>query len=111
MRELISKAQKRALLEQEMEKYLAKGGAVEEVEQGISGRENPMKALLPVLFNEKILKRTDARAELKKVDARKHPNKRPPTIKAKPRKKIPVYDDFGEILRWVWNDERPVLKD
>jgi len=107
----ISKAQKRALLEQEMENYLAKGGAVEEVEQGISGRENPMQALLPVLFNEKTLKRTDARAELKKVDARKHPNKRPPTIKAKPRKKIPVYDDFGEILRWVWSDENPANRE
>jgi hypothetical protein len=111
VKQLVSKAQKRALLEQEMEKYLAKGGAVEEVEQGISGRENPMKALLPVLFNEKVLKRTDARAELKKVDDRKHPKKRPTVIKAKLRKKIPVYDDFGEVLRWVWNDESPSLKD
>ena len=105
MRQPISKAQKRALLEEEMQNYLAKGGEVEEVEQGISGRENPMQALLPVLFNEKILKRTDARAALKQLDARKHPAKATPMARAKSRKKIPVYDDFGEVLRWVWSEE------
>jgi len=101
----ITKAQKRALLEQEMQNYLSKGGEVEEVDQGISGRENPMQALLPVLFNEKTLKRTDARAELNKVDARKHPKKNAPVARTKAKKKVPVYDDFGEILRWVWDDE------
>jgi len=25
--------------------------------------------------------------------------------RAKAKKKVPVYDDFGEILRWVWDDE------
>ena len=105
MKRPITKAQKRALLEQEMQNYLSKGGEVEEVDQGISGRENPMQALLPVLFNEKTLKRTDARAELNKVDARKHPKKNAPVARAKTKKKVPVYDDFGEILRWVWDDE------
>ncbi len=88
-----------------MQNYLSKGGEVEEVDQGISGRENPMQALLPVLFNEKTLTRTDARAELNKVDARKHPKKAAPVVRSKAKKKIPVYDDFGEILRWVWDDE------
>ncbi len=105
MKQLITKAQKRALLEQEMQKYLAKGGEVEEVDQGISGRENPMQALLPVLFNEKILKRTDARGALNKLDARKQSKKPTHTPRAKPKKKIPVYDDFGEVLRWVWAEE------
>ncbi len=107
MKKPISKAQKRALLDDAVANYLSKGGEVEEVMQGISGRENPDQALPPVLFNEKTMQRTDARPALKKVDARKHPNpkKNPSNTRPKAKKKIPVYDDFGEILRWVWSDE------
>ncbi len=107
MRERITKAQKRELLDQEMARFLAKGGEVLEVEQGISGRENPMQAMMPILFNEKALSRTDARPALCQLDSRKNLNSKKPnpvTPKIR-RKKIAVYDDFGEVLRWVWNDE------
>ncbi len=107
MRERITKAQKRELLDQEMARFLAKGGEVLEVKQGISGRENTSKAMMPILFSEKALSRTDARPALCKLDSRKNintkkPKPSPPTIR---RKKVPIYDDFGEVLRWVWNDE------
>lgn len=100
MKYLSSKALKSNQLSQEMEQFLSKGGQVAEIAQGISGRENPMSALLPILFNDKTLKRTDARQALNAIDARKH--SKTPAIKVKPAKKVPVYDDFGEILRWVW---------
>ena len=106
MRQLTTKAQKREALDKEMEKYLAKGGEVLHVEQGQSGLENPTQAMLPVLFNEKVGTRTDARSVLKKMDARnKKPKKPVHTPRPKQKKKIPVYDDFGEVLRWVWAEE------
>jgi hypothetical protein len=46
-----SKADRRAELDKEVENFLSKGGTVSNVEQGVSGRENPMKALVPVLFS------------------------------------------------------------
>jgi hypothetical protein len=98
-----SKADKRAALNKEMEDFLSDGGKVNSVDQGVSGRENPTKALLPVLFNEKSGSRTDARDALNTMDSRKPHKNNTKTIK-RPKKK-PVYDDFGELLRWVWVDE------
>ncbi|MFT5592802.1 MAG: hypothetical protein ACI8SR_001164 [Oceanicoccus sp.] len=98
-----SKADKRAALNKEMEDFLSEGGKVSSVDQGVSGRENPTKALLPVLFNEKSSERTDAREALKALDSRK-PHKTQTKPNKRPTKK-PVYDDFGELLRWVWVDE------
>ncbi|GAA6133479.1 hypothetical protein NBRC116188_02680 [Oceaniserpentilla sp. 4NH20-0058] len=98
-----TKADKRAELNAEMERFLAKGGKVDSVPQGISGRENPEKALTPALFAEKASARTDARNALKSLDARKA-SKTSQKSHKRPTKK-PVYDDFGELLRWVWVDE------
>ena len=106
MRHITTKAQKREALDKEMEKYLSKGGEVLQVEQGKSGFENPTQAVLPILFNEKAGTRTDARNVLSKMDARnKKPKKPIHTPRPKQKKKVPVYDDFGEVLRWVWADE------
>jgi hypothetical protein len=98
-----SKADRRAELDKEVENFLSKGGTVSNVEQGVSGRENPMKALVPVLFSEKSGARTDARTALQSMDSRKQQKNQAKTTK-RPTKK-PVYDDFGELLRWVWTDE------
>lgn len=105
MKHITTKAEKRASLTEEMERYFQNGGTVDEVEQGVSGRDNPAQAILPVLFGEKSMQRTDARGALKAIDARKKKScdKKPTTKKSK---KVPVYDDFGEILRWVWEDEK-----
>ncbi|EAT13517.1 hypothetical protein HF888_08770 [Bermanella marisrubri] len=104
MKKLPSKKQRRAQLDKEIENYLNHGGQIDKVPQGTSGRENPEAALLPVLFAEKAHLRTDARPALQQLDTRKNKKKLPPRHKAR-RKKKPIYDDFGEILRWVWDDK------
>lgn len=100
-----TKAEKRESLNQEVERFLAQGGTIHNVEQGVSGRENPASALIPSLFDGKSQTRTDASDALKALDNRKKNNQ----TKTKPtrrntRKKVPVYDDFGELLRWVWQE-------
>ena len=105
MKHLITKAEKRASLSDEVAKFFQDGGTVDEVQQGVSGRDNPAQAILPVLFGEKSMQRTDARGALKAIDDRKRQSlEKKPSIKK--AKKVPVYDDFGEILRWVWEDEK-----
>ncbi len=99
----LSKAEKRAQLNNQIEQFLSKGGQVASVPQGVSGRENPTQALVPALFTEKAAPRTDARNALQSLDSRKNKKNTSHTLK-RPRKK-PVYDDFGELLRWVWVDE------
>lgn len=106
MKHITTKAEKRASLSSEMEMFFANGGKVEEVQQGVSGRENPTQAILPVLFNEKSKQRTDARDALKSLDSRKQQANDKAKTPIKPPKKVPVYDDFGEILRWVWQDDK-----
>ena len=98
-----SKAQKRAELLAEVERFLQSGGSVESVAQGVSGRDDPEKALIPALFTEKAMSRTDVSKALQCVDMRKKKAKAPTKIHRRPKKK-PVYDDFGELLRWVWEE-------
>lgn len=99
-----TKADKRNALNQEVERFLSQGGSINSVEQGVSGRENPTSALLPNLFcDSKQKTRTDAREALLAMDSRK--SKKAPPAPRRKHKKIPVYDDFGELLRWVWPDK------
>jgi len=107
VKHITTKAEKRASLSAEIEQFFANGGKVDEVQQGVSGRDNPEQALLPVLFGEKAMKRTDARPTLKAIDERKQKAQEKRALeksKIKKAKKVPVYDDFGEILRWVWEE-------
>lgn len=104
MKPQITKADKRNTLNQEVERFLSQGGSINSVEQGVSGRENPTSALLPNLFcDSKQKTRTDAREALLAIDSRK--GKKTPSPTRRKNKKVPVYDDFGELLRWVWSDK------
>ncbi len=97
-----------------MESFLKKGGAVENVPRGLSGRDTGVGVLRPNQFvpGEKntaakedqlplndVIKSIEARRKAKPAAAKK-----PSNMPKKP-KKIMIYDDFGEPLRWQWVDE------
>jgi len=44
VKHLITKAEKRASLSDEVAKFFQDGGTVDEVQQGVSGRDNPANA-------------------------------------------------------------------
>lgn len=108
MKKKPSKTQLRQQIENQVVDYLKRGGDVVQVERGISGRTGPdgpgPKA--PPLFQEPRAERTPLPEVVAKLEARRKPapsakRKRPtPPV---PRR-IPVYDDFGEIIRWVWEE-------
>lgn len=85
---------------------MAKGGQIRQVPSGTSGAD-PVngKSHQTVLFNGP---RNQARTDLSQVaatiDARKHKPRRQRLTPSRPRRKL-VYDDFGEPLRWVWQDQ------
>lgn len=101
-----SKREIRDELNQQIQDFLERGGAVNECERGLSGRE--INQPLPVPPIEKNLEtRTPVNEVVAAVEARKQPaSKKPKTTKNTSPKKILVTDDFGEPVRWVWSDAK-----
>ncbi|WP_426415262.1 hypothetical protein [Aestuariirhabdus sp. LZHN29] len=110
-----SKQDVRKQLQQEMDAFLSGGGVVREIPRGKSavapgemppgmGRSIPSGA--PSVKRESLLHVTQAIDERQRM-------KRANRARATPRKtdrgpsKVPVYDDFGEVIRWEWRATKP----
>jgi hypothetical protein len=107
----VSKEDIRAELEAETERFLRQGGHVDNIPQGVSGKDpgDPPIFLNRRLFVEPRAERTLVPEVVAAIEARRQENlKRKPARKRsrlpKPRRKT-IYDDFGEPLRKVWVDE------
>lgn len=111
VKKTVSKAQIRAQLDAEVERYLNGGGEVENVPRGISGKDpgDPPVFLNKTLFVEPKTDRTLVPEVVAAIEARRqNKTKRPagnkPKPPRKPRRKV-IYDDFGEPLREVWVED------
>lgn len=112
MKKQPSKLDLRNEIEQQVADYLQQGGEVDQVDRGISGRDSTEGPIKPQgsLFNEPRSERTLVPEVVAALEARRRPARPAPRKRAnrsKEAKKIPVYDDFGEIVRWVWSDQLP----
>lgn len=109
MKKTVEKPQIRKEIEAQVEDFLAQGGTVNRVERGISGREN-VDGPLPgnTLFTEGKTNRTYVPDVVAALETRR--KAKPPTPSKPNRKrdgqgrKVPIFDDFGEVVRWVWQD-------
>ncbi|ASK33178.1 hypothetical protein [Alloalcanivorax mobilis] len=101
-----SKEQQRQRLRREMERYLAKGGRIRQIPNGASADQAELpRGQRPLPFSKgPPASRTDLSAVVAAIDARKKKSPRPAPKKS-PRRKL-IYDDFGEPLRWVWDDSQ-----
>ena len=108
MKRPINKADIRCEIEQQIDEFLNRGGAVEQIERGISGRYNndPIRPSRESFQNAPKTERTYVPEVIAALEARRQqkPEKPKPVKKRKPRKKI-IYDDFGEPLRWEWVED------
>lgn len=107
----ISKAEIRAELEREVERFLTRGGEVERIPRGLSGKDpgDPPLFLNRRLFVEPRTPRTLVPEVVAAIEARRQEKvRRSPSPKRsrlpKARRKI-IYDDFGEPLRKIWVEE------
>lgn len=100
-----TKAQLREQLRRDVRDFLDKGGNVEKVARGISGRDHNVP-LPRVFFDQARTERTPVTDLIGAIEARRKPQSRQkPLVKAvKPRLKT-LYDDFGEPVRRVWVDD------
>lgn len=109
MKKPVSKADIRDELLQETERFLERGGSVNEIPPGISGKNpgDPPIYLNRRLFVEPRTPRTQIPEVIAAIDARRLEKIRHKPKKRRlqrPRRKI-IYDDFGEPLRRVWLEE------
>lgn len=108
MKKIVTKNMIRSEMDQQVHDYLNGGGQVQSIDRGISGRENPNAALQPHYsnFEKKPEDRTPLTDVVSALDDRAKKQK-VASVKPKKKKSVrkPIYDDFGEIMRWEWVDE------
>lgn len=101
MKPLPTKAQVRQELERQIEQYLREGGNVKEVPRGQSGLNDNVNPFSQYSLERPAQDRTPLNDVIKTMEERKQA-KRP--TKKRPKKRL-ITDDFGEPLRWVWDEE------
>lgn len=104
MKPVKTKQQIRDELEAQMQSFLASGGAVDNRNIGESGRIDPRQQLPPAPFEGQSQPRTQVNDVVEAIEERKRlKGKLPKAPRKQPRKKL-ILDDFGEPLRWEWQD-------
>ena len=104
-----SKAELRSEIEEQVSDYLRRGGAVETVSRGVSGRDSH-DGPLPG-FSGFSPRPREQRTYLPEVVAAIEARKRRPKPPEHARNRKPrlvrraIYDDFGEPIRWEWVEE------
>lgn len=105
MKPPISKAELRRELDLQVDAYLREGGQVHEVPRGVSGRD-PIDGPLPnapFSGSGERAQREYLTEVIAGIEARRKPAAPPKRATKRPRKKY-IYDDFGEPIRWVWEE-------
>jgi|TARA_B110001469_G_scaffold19285_1_gene19896 hypothetical protein len=100
-----NKHQVKQELAQDVAHFLARGGNVEQVEQGetalVNGCFNQQRPAVVSQAQTRTLLSSEIEAIEKRKEERRHTKPMPVKTNRRPTKKW-IYDDFGEPLRWVW---------
>lgn len=104
MKPIKTKAQLRNELSHEVEQYLSRGGAVENIPSGVSGNTDNANLFTSSAHFGPKQERTPVTDVIRELDSRKKIKPRSFKPVSGPRKKL-ITDDFGEPVRWVWSDQ------
>ncbi len=96
-----TKAQVRAEIEAQMADYLERGGEVNQFAQGESSISPTMHPFKVQSMDKPSESRTPVQDAIAAIEGRRKPQAKP---KPKTPKKILIKDDFGQPLRWVWEE-------
>ena len=98
-----TKAEIRAELSRELEQYLESGGEIKDIPRGVSGNNTNNNLFSQATTFEPRQERTPVNEVVKEIEARKKPQKHSERRSRGPKKRL-ITDDFGEPIRWVWDD-------
>lgn len=104
MKPIITKAQIRQELDNQIQEFLQDGGAVDAIPRGESGHLNNQNLFSSQGGTPPPQTRTPVDEAVKALEERKHPQSSAPQKNKGKRKKL-ITDDFGEPLRWVWVED------
>lgn len=103
MKKLPTKADIRAEIDASIEDFLAQGGAVKEVPRGQSAWQ-PGQGRHPSQYTDRPKQtQTFVPEIIAAIEARRKPQTPAKEKTKKPQKRL-VLDDFGEPLRWEWDE-------
>jgi len=100
-----TKAELRAELERHVDDFIVQGGEIRAVPRGATGWGTPMAAKPDFAFERPKESRTPLPEVVASIEARKIKSAPPPKPRRRAPRKKALYDDFGELVRWVWVDE------
>ena len=104
MNKIPTKADLRDELQRQIDAFTCKGGTIQQVDKGVTGRESPQASLKTPLFNEPKISRTPLTEVIAAIDSRKlSKSNLKKTDKVTSKEKI-IYDDFGEPVRNIWTN-------
>ncbi len=99
-----SKHELRRELGEKIQEYLRTGGKVNTIPAGISGNATNSNLFKTSTQFEPKSDRTPLTEVVKALENRKNSDKTPPVIKKQKPKKRLIVDDFGDPIRWVWDE-------
>lgn len=94
-----TKTETRDKIASQVEEFLQRQGKIEQVKMGDSGLVDGKYNTTHIGFSEPKQTRTPLNHVVADIQSRKSPK----TIRKSPTKKV-VYDDFGEPIRWYWEE-------
>ena len=71
MNKIPTKADLRDELQRQIDAFTCKGGTIQQVDKGVTGRESPQASLKTPLFNEPKISRTPLTEVIAAIDSRK----------------------------------------
>jgi len=100
-----TKAQVRAEIESQIADYIRGGGQVSKHLQGESSRSLAMHPFKAQTLDKPSESRTPVQDAIAAIESRRKPQPKLKTVSRQKRpRKILIKDDFGQPLRWVWEE-------
>ncbi|MBJ7537597.1 hypothetical protein [Marinomonas transparens] len=98
-----TKRDTRKELESLVDQFIREKGEIQHIDMGESGLIDGKYNTSHIGFGEPKQDRTPLNHVVAAIQQRKKPTPPPRPAPRRPKKKI-IYDDFGDPLRWVWEE-------
>lgn len=98
-----TKKDTRKELESLVDQFIKAKGEIQQVEMGESGLVDGKYNTSHIGFSEPKKERTPLNHVVAAIQQKKKPSPPTPSPKKRPKKKV-IYDDFGDPIRWVWEE-------